>query len=186
MGKRFSKGDKAPDFKVVSVHGDPVRLHGSKSNYTLVVFLRYAGCPWCNLAVHRLTLESKLLKQSNCDTIAFIQSTPENIEKNIYKRHNHKPTFPIIADQAMETYKLYGVQVGGAAGIKQYTKLPSWVHAVGKLGFRQGKVDGNLFLVPAYFLISGKTKQIVDVSYAADFYDHGTFTSIYESLNFAE
>ena len=79
MTKKLATGMRAPQFTAVDVFGKKVTLSSNKDRYTLVVFLRYAGCPWCNLALHRLAMEQQLLKESRCDIIAFIQSSKENM-----------------------------------------------------------------------------------------------------------
>lgn len=178
------EGDPAPTFTAKDVFGKTVRLQQYKDKMVLVVFLRYAGCPWCNLAVHRLTMEYPLLKKNNCEVIAFIQSDSEHIQKNIYERHAKKPPFPIVADAGKKIYDAYHIQTSVKAFAKSITKIPSWVHAVKDQGFKQTKIDGSFFLVPASFLIDGSKQTIVEASYGASFYEHQTFTGIYEKLTF--
>jgi peroxiredoxin Q/BCP len=185
MTKRLIPGEKAPNFTATDVTGKKINLSAYKDTYVLLVFLRYAGCPFCNLAIHRLAVEHKQLLDNDCEIIAFIQSSKENIETNIYKRHALTPQFPIIADKEMEIYKKYVVTktsiVSYAASI---TKIPYWVYAVKDHGFKQSKVDGKLFLVPAYFLVNGRTGTLVRTDYATSFYEHRTFTEIYQPLLF--
>jgi peroxiredoxin Q/BCP len=186
MNHTLTIGSKAPDFTAQDSSGNDIHLAAETRMYTLLVFLRYAGCPWCNLALHRLAVESPLLKKNNCEIVAVIESSKDNIEDNIYKRHARKPRFAIIPDPDKKLYKLYGVRAGVGKGMRLLVKIPSWVHAVRDHGFKQGTVDGSLFMVPAYFLVSNKTRSIIDVSYTADFYQHETFTRIYEELYFQE
>ena len=185
MIKKLVTGMRAPQFTAVDVFGKNVKLSDNKDRYTLVVFLRYAGCPWCNLALHRLAMEQQLLKESRCDIIAFIQSSKENIVTNIYDRHKHRPEFPIIPDQAEEFYKLYDVRTSLKALVKSISKVPYWIHAVKDLGFKQGKVDGNWLMVPAMFLVSEGQQKILYASYSSDFFQDETFTEIYEKLVFS-
>jgi peroxiredoxin Q/BCP len=184
MTKKLAEGMRAPQFEAVDVFGKKVKLSDNKDRYTLVVFLRYAGCPWCNLALHRLAMEQQLLKDSRCDIVAFIQSSEENIQTNIYDRHKHRPEFPIIPDQAEEFYKLYDVRTSVKALVKSIRKIPYWIHAVKDLGFKQGKVDGNLLMVPAMFLVGEGQQNILYASYSSDFYQDETFTEIYQKLLF--
>lgn len=184
MKDALREGDHAPGFTVKDVNGNKVSLDDYKDRNVLVVFLRYAGCPWCNLAIHRLALESSLLKKSGCDIVAFVQSDTKDIISNIYERHAKKPPFPIVADRKMMIYDKYHIQISKIAFVKSITQIPSWVHAVKKHGFKQTKIDGNLFLVPATFLIDGKKKIILKAKYGTSFYEHGTFTDIYERLTF--
>ncbi len=177
-------GDRAPDFSVTDVDGRKISPEDYKSKYLLVAFLRYSGCPWCNLAVHRLALEQPLLRDSKCEVLVFIQSNSENIEKNILKRHKVTPKFPIIADPEMKLYKKYFVNPSVSTTLKHAIQnVPAWVTAVYKEGYSQTKIDGNAFVAPATFLIARDTQKIVRIDYNADLYDHQSFTDIYDSIS---
>jgi peroxiredoxin Q/BCP len=179
-------GQEAPDFITKDAYGNAVNLTDLKKDYVLVAFMRYAGCPYCNLAIHRLSVEYDMLQQNGCDVVVFVQSNPDEIIKNIYGRHKLRPPFPIIADMAKQFYDMYGVKSSKTAFIKQISILPYWLESVGKHGFKQGKLEGDHFLVPAMFLIRTKDRQIMTVKYGTSFYDHETFTHLYETLNFGE
>jgi hypothetical protein len=56
------------------------------------------------------------------------------------------------------------------------------VQAISKFGFIGRSVDENLFLVPAWFLVSTGTGEIVRTEKGANFYEHDTFVNIYDSL----
>ncbi|CAN5423449.1 hypothetical protein BH10PAT3_BH10PAT3_1220 [soil metagenome] len=186
MKNQLIEGDSAPQFSLRDVLGNNVVLKEFRPSSVLVVFLRYSGCPWCNLALHRLTVEYELLKKQNCNIVAFIQSTPDNVKLNIYGRHALRPPFPIIADQKRITYDKYKVTNSVVAAAHSITKIPYWVHAVRKHGFRQTNIDGSFFLVPAMFLVSGQSGKIMLASYGKSFYEHETFTLVYEKLRFSE
>lgn len=176
----------APDFTAKDVFGKTVKLSAKTRGYTLLAFLRYSGCPWCNLAIHRLSLEHKRLKELNCRIVAFVQSDASSIKENIYDRHQPRPQFPIIADDVMKYYKLYDVNVSVASTLGTITKIPYWLESVHKHGFKQRKMDGSLFLVPAWFLINHRTSEIVQYKKGVSFYNYETFTSIYDSLVFSD
>jgi peroxiredoxin Q/BCP len=177
---------KVPKFKATDVFGSKVNLSKYDNDYTLLVFLRYSGCPWCNLAIHRLTLEYKQLRAERCQIIAFIQSDEKSVMANIYKRHNPKPEFPIIADQTMKFYKQFNVDVSLTGSARMITKVPYWLESVRQLGFKNKKVDGKLFLVPAWFLIDNSLGKIIKSEKGGDFYDHESFIKIYDTLTFGE
>jgi peroxiredoxin Q/BCP len=186
MHPKVIAGQNAPNFKAIDVFGSPVNLAEYDSGYTLLVFLRYSGCPWCNLAIHRLTLEYKRLTDKKCDVIVIVQSNRQNIVNNIYDRHTPKPPFPIIPDHEMKLYKRYGVEISKRAVFGFIYHLPEWLESVRKLGYSQKKLDGNFFLVPAWFLINNRTRKIVRSEAGVSFYEHETFISIYDSLTFKD
>jgi peroxiredoxin len=186
LTKRLVVGQQAPHFTIEDVDGQPVSLESQKQPYVLMAFLRYAGCPWCNLAIHRLALESKMLAQNDCGVVVFVQSTKEKVHENIHERHALRPDFPIVADPTKKIYRQYGVNSSFHAVVRAINDIPAWVHAVKEHGFVQGKLDGDLFLAQALFLVSCKTNKIVQVLYGKSLYEHETFTPIYQSLIFKE
>lgn len=186
MSNKSFNNANLPDFNVHDIFGNNIKLSSIKSDYVLLVFLRYSGCPWCNLALHRLALEYDTMAQYNCQIVSFIQSGKDNIVKNIYDRHNLKPQFPIIADHAMAIYKKYNVDPSVIGTAKATLKIPYWIHSVKKHGFKQTTIDGNFFLVPAWFLINNRTKKIIKSKRGISFYNHDSFIDIYDSIIFRD
>jgi peroxiredoxin Q/BCP len=186
MKQLLHKDDIAPAFNTNDVHKRPIGLPLEGSKTVLLVFLRYASCPWCNLALHRLSLEYARLQKNDCEIIAFIQSTPKNVEKYIFERHKIPPKFPIVADQKLKIYKLYGISISMKATVASITKIPQWVHSVKHHGFKQREIDGSLFLVPAWFLVDASSRQILNCNYSSSFYDHKMFVNLYETLLFPD
>jgi peroxiredoxin len=186
MPQRLGINQKMPKIRAKDIFGSDINLAEYTSGYSLLVFLRYSGCPWCNLAIHRLSIEYERLHKEHCNVVAFIQSDKQNVIKNIYDRHPLKPQFPIVADQEMKFYKQFGVDSSIIGSFAAITKLPYWLESVRKLGFRQTKLDGNFFLVPAWFLVNNTTGKIVKSERGVSFYDHETFLSIYDSLTFQD
>lgn len=171
--KKSSKlrvGQLAPDFARADIEGNVVKLADYKNDKLLICFFRYAGCPWCNLAIHRLTISYPRLKELNLKVIAFVQSKPENIKKYIINRHQPSPPFPIIADPLREIYNMYGVDDSLPAAARSLVKIPGWLYASLGKGFRQTEIDGSLTLVPAQFLIEPGGQKIHTVNYGVDYY----------------
>lgn len=183
-GAKLQVGDQAPQFIAADVQGSPVKLSDFKDRFLLLAFMRYAGCPWCNLSIHRLSLEYPLLRKSGCDVVAFMQSSPANVKKHILERHNPAPKFPIIPDPERRNYEKYGVKTSLGAVAKSIKDIPYWMKAVVNHGYKQTEVDGSLLLVPAFFLIAPGEQAIVRAEYGSSFYEHQTFTAVYEHLTF--
>lgn len=184
--RKLLAGQIAPDFTTVDVLKNKIAVREIDARYVLLVFFRYAGCPWCNLAIHRLSLEYSTLKEHGCEVVAFIQSDARAITANIYDRHAHRPSFSIIADPKREYYDLYGVGLSLTAAVNSIKDVPVWLHSVRVHGYKQPKVDGNLFLVPASFLLDTRTNKIIQTSYGTSFYETEAFMDIYQSVFFKE
>ena len=175
-----------PKLKVKDVFGKTIDVNKLESEYVLLVFLRYAGCPWCNLAIHRLTREYKELRVNKCEIIAFVQSDTKSIMKNIYDRHDPKPPFTIIPDSEMVFYKMFNIKSSVTGFVRGLTKTPQWLKASTELGFRQTKMDGSFFLVPGWFLYSNRTNKIVKQQRGISLHSHEAFLDIYNSLYFKD
>jgi len=184
--KRLTAGKLAPHFSATDIDGNAVSLRDHTTGYVLLAFLRCTGCPWCNLAVHRLAVESKMLGENNCKVIVFVQSKHDKVHADTHEHTALKPQFPVIADPRKQYYRQYGVNRSFHAVVRAINDLPAWMHAVKDFNFNQGKIDGELFLAQALFLVSCKTQKIVRALYGKSLYDHGTFTPIYQSLIFNE
>ena len=182
--KKLNLGDIAPQFRTTDVLGNVVDLAVYKDKFVLLAFLRFSGCPFCNLTIHRLSMEYSMLTKNGCQVIAIVQSAGDGIKKNIYDRHKVRPPYPIIADPDRALCDLYGVRESKLAAVWSIKDIPYWIEAVYGHGFRQAEIDGSLLLVPALFLVGPGDQKIVRAGYGSSFYDHATFTSIYESLIF--
>jgi peroxiredoxin len=181
--RRLEVGDTIPDFWTRDINGREIDSRSFKQP-TLIVFLRYAGCPFCNLAVYRLAHEYKLLQKNGCDVIAFVQSDEANIEENIIQQQPATPPFSIVSDQQQDIYQLFSVRPNALKAAKYTAKNAThWIDAVMKKNFKQTSFDGSAFMVPAFFLVD--TRSVVQlVNYDASFYEDSIFTPIYERLTF--
>ena len=177
---KLKPGEKAPSFETTDIAGRRIRLSDYEGKKVLLCFFRYAGCPWCNLALFRLTKEYPKYEGLGLEVIAFIQSSRENIENNVTKRHHPAPQFPLIADQQRKVYQQYGVEDSLFAFAKSIRKIPQFIEAWFHHKFRQGKIDGSTTLVPAQFLIGPPGLQIHKASYGADYFDRIPMAEILE------
>jgi peroxiredoxin len=182
--KKLLVGEQAPQFVAADVFGASVDLSAHKDKFVLLAFLRYSGCPLCNLTISRLTMEYQMLSKNGCEVIAFVQSPAENIKANIYGRHKVRPPYPIIADPKRRMYDMYGVGASLKVAAASVKDIPYWIKSSIKDGFKQTQLDGNVLMVPALFLVAPDSQELVKVEYGTSFYDHTAFTDIYEPLFF--
>lgn len=182
--QRLAVGQTAPNFECQDMTGNTIRLSDYADQKLLLCFFRYAGCPWCNLAIHRLTLDLPRLEELGLKVIAFIQSEPENVQRYILDRHQPKPLFPIIADPDRKIYDLYGVNDSVSAAGRSFARIPAWLEATIAKGFHQGKIDGNASLVPAHFLVGPYDLSIHKASYGNDYFQDWPMIEIMEFAQF--
>lgn len=147
---RLKPGDLAPEFEATDAKGGHVRLSSFTGKKTMLVFFRYAGCPFCNLALDRLLAAYPRLSSMGLNVVVFFQSDRPNVERFILRRH--VVPFPVIPDAARATYDLYGVSTSVMAAVRTALHLDDFFRAWAK-GWPQPAIDGDFFLVPALFLI---------------------------------
>jgi peroxiredoxin len=146
----LSIGEKAPLFVIPDVNGVEFSLseYAGKKNVVLV-FLRYLGCPICQMTLADLKNEYGRFTAKDAEVVAFVQSPPETIRKS-----GDASAFPfrLIPDEDERIYKLYRVGVTNIFGLVNPNVLRQGLKAMLK-GHRQGKKEGNTFQVPGEFII---------------------------------
>lgn len=179
--QKLKNGDEAPNFSVVDINGQRVEINNNNGKKILLSFFRYSGCPWCNLAIYRLTQMTPDLEAQGVKVICFVQSTREDIVNNVVNRHDPKPPFTIVPDPNKEVYSLYAVEESALKYFTSLKKAPEWIYSSYKLHFRQPKVDGSVTLVPAQFLIDSDGI-LIKVHYGTDYADDMTYSEIKDAI----
>lgn len=167
MNQKYHAGMKAPDFRFDTPEGKSHSLFDSlKSGDTLLVFLRYVGCPICQMKIAELTRDFDQFKKRMVGLIVALQSEPETVKKVVGK--NGLP-FPIACDPNEEIFKLYGVLPGSIFRYITPRTILSAVRSIAK-GYRHGKYEGEERQLPAVFLV-GKDKKILYAYYGKNVAD---------------
>jgi len=143
-------GQKAPDFTVTDAKGDKFTLSAFKGKSPVVlVFLRYAGCPICQLALHDIKDAYEDFAARGAVVAAFVQSPAESIKKS-----GDISIFPfrLIPDPNETIYKLYGVAAGSFIDMLNPQTVARGIQAVAH-GHKQGKMEGNQWQLPGDFIV---------------------------------
>jgi len=106
---RLQEGEKAPLFKTEDVYGERIKLKKIlKSNEkTLLVFMRHAWCPVCNLRSHELIDNYKNLQAAGYEVVVVYESPQEQLIRYV---EDHELPFKVIADPQALLYKEYKVE----------------------------------------------------------------------------
>ncbi len=172
---RLKEGNKAKLFSVTDFEGNNINLEDYKEKKLLLSFFRYASCALCNLRISQLIQEYDALKEKGLFIIAFFQSSMESMEQYVGKQ---EVPFPLIPDPERKIYKLFGVEKSWIKFIKGgLTKTLNKAH---KKGFKTGKREGQVNLVPADFLIENLV--IKRAYYGNSIADHLPLKEIYQFL----
>ncbi len=164
-GQKLEKGDKAPTFTMETINGESLDLDNlNKEGKTVFIsFLRYAGCPVCNLRVHELSKQYEDLMARNIQMIVVFESSKETLLE--YTKDADSP-FPIVSDEDNVFYDSFGVKKSFGKVLKTaFNKDAKSKMKKGKelYGDKEYKRDGALTRITADFVIN--TKGIIETAY---------------------
>jgi len=164
---RLDAGQVAPDFSVTDIYGNPVSLRSYAGKKLMLSFYRYAGCPFCNLRVHKLTTLAPEWEARGLSLLAVFQSPAASILE--HAGAEPRP-FPIIPDPEQQLYRRYGVERSWLGFAKSGLRIAELSEAL-RDGIRPGMPEGGMNRVPADFIIDEAGK-IRLAYYGKDIGDH--------------
>lgn len=106
----------AKDFKTNDVFGLPISLESFKGKKVLLSFMRYTGCPVCNLHIYKLNKKKDALAKKNLAIIFIFESNAKSIIKYI---KNENLPFTFVSDPKQILYDVYAVE-------KSWPKFIKW------------------------------------------------------------
>ena len=155
---RLRAGDLAPSIRATSVRGAEIAIPDRRSGLTHVQFLRFAGCPVCNLHLQEFIKRNAELHAAGIREVVLFHS-----EANFIDDYYGELPFAIVADPRREIYAQYRIEKSPWA-ILSPRAWPGLVK-----GYRlkkAGTLDSTTFGLPADFLIDF-TGRIVRCAYGA-------------------
>jgi peroxiredoxin len=162
MIDHLNSGDAAPDFDFETPWSDPSTLyHVLNDGPVILIFLRYIGCPVCQMEMSRIRNEIKIASQSNrkITVLVVLQSSIETISDTC--KEDDWP-FKIVCDPEARIFKRYSVEAGGVVKYLHPLGIMAAIRAI-FLGKRHGKFEGRETQLPAAFVIS--SARVIACSY---------------------
>ncbi len=169
IARRYPKldvGDIAPMFTLPALDGTAFSLGALRGKRTLLVFFRFAGCPFCNLHIHRLIEANDRLVRAGVQIVGVFGSSVQGLQERVGLQ---KPPFPLLADPDDAIHELYGTR-RSLSGMFVPGML-SIVLESRKLGISPGSSDGEATRMPADFLI-GPDLRVEHAHYASHAAQH--------------
>jgi peroxiredoxin len=151
MNKKLTAGMKAPNFTYSSISGQSLDFYKtSRGKKAVLYFLRYAGCPICQMKIGEIKRDYDRLRDAGLAVYVVLQSTPESAKEGLA---DNTPPFTIVCDPREKIFALYGVAPGN---IFQYLAPSVLVKAMkaSSRGFKHGKKEGQEMQLPAVFIVS--------------------------------
>ncbi|EJF51988.1 Peroxiredoxin [Saprospira grandis DSM 2844] len=109
LSERLHSGDEAPLFNTTEVRGEKLKLRKllKEQDRVLLVFMRHAWCPVCNLRSHELMERYEELKAANYEVVVVYESPQEQLIRYV---EDHELPFKVVADPSGELYRSYKVE----------------------------------------------------------------------------
>jgi peroxiredoxin len=164
---RLQVGQTAPVVRLPNVDGVEFDTRSLVGRPYLLSFYRFAGCPFCNLRVHRLVSAYPQLR-AGVELVAVFDSPLNDLQTHVAK---HDAPFPILADETNRYYRAFGIEhswVGVFRGM--ILRFPTLIRSM-LMGNLPTTIRGKLTTMPADFLID-EEGHIVQAYYGKDEGDH--------------
>jgi peroxiredoxin len=154
MDYKLKNGDKAPDFRFETPWERGLKFSDTaQGKPAVLVFLRYLGCPVCQIDMANLKNEISLIENKGAQLFVILQSAPETVSAVTSKADW---PFTIITDPKGELFKLFHVEPGGIIKYLHPAGLIAAISATLK-GFRHGKFEGHETQLPAVFIVDSES-----------------------------
>jgi peroxiredoxin len=170
----LTTGNRAPDFTLPDLDGRPVHLADYQGRKVLLIFFRYATCPFCTVRFVRLAQEAQRYAAQGLQIIGVFESGADYIREYLYRRGL---PFPVIPDPEGKLFALYGVKKSLPGLLFGMLRLPTLLRALLDPQYRMARPDGPVTRIPADFLID-ENQVIADAYYGSDIGDHIPFARI--------
>ena len=151
MKRELKVGDRAPDFIFDTPwEGGKWFYEASGERPSVLVFLRYLGCPICQIDMANLRREINLIKQKGAILFVVLQSRPDTVASATKKE---EWPFTIMCDPQGHLFHLYHVEPGGIFRYMHPAGLIAAVKATLQ-GYRHGRFEGHETQLPAAFIVA--------------------------------
>ncbi|MCP4136727.1 MAG: AhpC/TSA family protein [bacterium] len=150
MNTQLKAGDKAANFQFDTPWKSSQDFYNTIQNQDAVfVFLRYYGCPVCQMEMGSLRREIELFNQKGARVFVFLQSSTETL---IPLLEEEDWPFDIVCDPKGTIFQLYAVEPGGILKYLHPAGLLASIKAMSR-GFFHKKFEGKETQLPAAFII---------------------------------
>jgi peroxiredoxin len=158
--QRLQSGDKAHDFYFQTAWTPRQKFYETIGDHpAILVFLRYQGCPVCQMEMAELKREIGLFAQKETKVFVFLQSATETVAS---ATNEADWPFFIVCDPQGAIFQKYAVESGGVLKYLHPAGVISAIKAVRK-GFRHGKFEGKETQLPAAFVVN--SMKIISYAY---------------------
>jgi peroxiredoxin len=148
---RLKEGDNASDFQFDTPWEKGLGFHTiSTGKSSVLIFLRYLGCPICQMDMASFKREINLIKQKGAQLFVLLQSSAATVAGLTNKEDW---PFTLICDPQGVIFQQYRVAAGGIINYLHPAGLIAAINATLK-GYWHGKFEGKETQLPAVFIVT--------------------------------
>ncbi|MBU2916310.1 peroxiredoxin-like family protein [Reichenbachiella agariperforans] len=147
----------APTFDLTDIFDRRINLKDYRGKRVMVGFFRHAGCPFCNIRIHRLQKKHAAFKALGLEMIFFFESEEKVLKSHEF--HVDVNPIPLISDPDKIWYQKYGIESSGVkSAVSHVTSFFQTVVEAKMKGLPVHMMEGNesIKTIPAEFLIDDK------------------------------
>jgi peroxiredoxin len=146
--QRLQVGDKTHDFYFQTPWSPRQKFYETIGNYpAILMFLRYHGCPVCQMEMAQLKREIGLFTRKETKVFVLLQSSPETVAS---AANEADWPFFVACDPQGAIFQKYAVESGGILKYLHPAGLIAAINAISQ-GFHHGKFEGKETQLPAAF-----------------------------------
>ncbi len=177
---KVNTGEMALDFTFDTVKENGLKLSDVVKNAdtTIVHFLRYYGCPTCQLDIRDYMNLYDEIKNKNAQVYVVLQSKPQIIKDALGE---DALPFDIICDPDQEIYKLYEIGSLTDRSLVDMDKMKDKIAKIQELGIEHGEYEGNEQQLTAIFIID-KDMNLKHAQYSVTVTDMPSPKEVVETL----
>ena len=149
---RLTAGDVMPDFSFDTPFVSGLTLVDTvrQADKTILLFLRYYGCPLCQYDMHLLAENYSLITAAGGQALVVLQSDPAGLAAQL--QPDSLP-FAILCDPDAALYKNFGIQPAASKVEMIDASTLAKIAKAKASGYKHGAYEGEELQLPAAFIL---------------------------------
>lgn len=150
---KLKTNDLFPDFLYSTPYETDLNISETikKADKTAILFLRYYGCPVCQLDLHELKENYFDLTDENTQLLVVLQSDPNNLKISLEKEPF---PFTIICDPQQQLYHMLEIEPAKSMAKMVNANALLKIAKAKSAGYKHGEYEGNELQLPATFIVN--------------------------------
>lgn len=177
---KLEKGALLPDFTYQTINEKGLQISDTvkKAPKTALVFLRYYGCPFCQLDMHDYMVHYEDITAAGGRFLVVLQSDPDKLAAAL---GDTPLPYPVICDPDQTLYRLLDIPAAASMEKLIGPMAPAKIERVKEGGYQHGDFEGEELQYPATFVVD-RDMNVLYARYTEDAADSATAAELQEIL----